>query len=407
MSEHHADLLTNSLLNRLGKQQISVFGDSHATAFSGLHQVAVHHIGPATAFSLTSDNSATEARRKIFQQLTRLDPLQTAILLSFGEIDCRVHVIRHAVLQQVSIQESTLRSVQNYIATIREIQALGFTVLVLGLSGSGTGMNLNAPKTGREQERNYAVAIFNQALREVSWECGFHVCNMQNIVVNPHTLRSNHDYIQDGWHLNHFPAIARDLQCILLARFLDALEPLQGAVRRSTEQMVRLNHADGAQFSLSSRYGSYPRCGIVQRASDFFFHTGLGRQEAIDLQLENAQIIDELVIHNRRGCQFGRARDLVVEISTIGAEGPTSLELPTSPAFLAGREPTARVSFPPLLCHRIRIRSTAETYLHFSHIEANGSYPQLVDLDQAPHWSAAGGATQPAGAVIPELLRAS
>lgn len=380
MSAHHAELLASSLLNRLGKETISVFGDSHATAFAGLSQVAVHHIGPATAISLTRETSATKARSKLFQQLASLDPCRTAILLSFGEIDCRAHVIRHAVLEQVSIREATIRSVRNYTTAIREIQALGFTVLVLGISGSGMGMNLNAPKTGREQERNYAITIFNQALRQASRTNGFHICDMQNIVVNPSTLRSNHDYIKDGCHLNHFPAIARDLQCILLARFLDALEPLQ-SVQHPTEQIVRLNHADGARFSLSSRYGNYPQRGVVGKAPDFFFHTALGTGEAIDIHLENAQVIDELVIHNRRGGQWNRARDLVAELSTIGAEGTTRVEIPTSPAFLAGSEPFARVNFPPLLCYRIRILSTTHTYLHFAHVEANGSYPQLADLD--------------------------
>ena len=374
----HSDLLVDVLLENLQKSDIEVFGDSHAYSFSNLNRVRVNHIGPVTAFNLQKENSSTRGRETLFGKLRDINPLTTAIILSFGEIDCRVHIIKQAIDKKMSMKEVTSNTVYSYLKVIDEIMTLGFTVLVLGISGTGQGMNLNFPKTGKEQERNYVISVFNSMLREESRKKKFYFCDMQNIIVNIYTLKSRHSFLKDGCHLNKFPATEKELQSIIVSRFIDSIQTeIEFTYLNKKESFQRINHAEGARYILSSSYRDYPNCGIIKKTENFFFHTDFGKEQSIDIYFDCTYVIDEIVIHNRLDSCYDRANNLSAIISVIGKEEPIEILIPTSPDFLSGHRVCTVVKFEPLLCYKLQIFSKNETYLHFSYIEINGDYPFL------------------------------
>ncbi len=112
----------------MNKNQIAVIGDSHAYFFSGHEDVfsghehvspvlflrklsargwrintiysmtnfRVFHLGPALAYNLNKYGTSTLAREKTEFLLTHgLIAANQPVMCSFGEIDCRVHVLRY------------------------------------------------------------------------------------------------------------------------------------------------------------------------------------------------------------------------------------------------------------------------------------------------------------------------
>jgi hypothetical protein len=73
----------------LKKPLIYVIGDSHTFSFLLQLPFIVKHLGPATAYGLGSKNKNTE---KLYKILSRIDINKDKVLLSFGEIDSRIHL---------------------------------------------------------------------------------------------------------------------------------------------------------------------------------------------------------------------------------------------------------------------------------------------------------------------------
>lgn len=134
-------LFSRLILSRLGKKKIIVFGDSHSAVFSNIENMDVVHVGPATAHNLSRANSTTQAREKILAKLETCPSEETAVLLVFGEIDCRMHILKAASSPDVTVRQAVEATVERYCGFLKSIVALGFTVLIYGPAGSGSRWN--------------------------------------------------------------------------------------------------------------------------------------------------------------------------------------------------------------------------------------------------------------------------
>ena len=373
----HSDMLMEIILNTINKKSLHFFGDSHSQTFSGLQNVIINHIGPATAFNLIKKGSRTRGREKLMEGIKILDPKECAIGLSFGEIDCRAHIVKKSIEQRLPIKTLVKKTVENYCRVIREIQELGYTVFVLGLAGSGNGLNFKTPRIGRERERNLSMILFNNFMRERSESENFFFVDIQDIVIDFTSLKTRHAFLTDGCHLNRFPNTSKDLQCAILSRINQKIGLTPQPSFEEGISFARLNHAQGADFNLSSTYKRYPKKGRITESDKFFFHTSKGFNEYIEIDLGQGFLVDEIIIHNRKDLCFERANSMVAEICLLGDKSGQKVEkdIPASMGFLSGKELTASATFAPLLCQKLRIRSNSNTYLHFSYIEINGLYP--------------------------------
>ncbi len=128
---------------------ILVIGDSHASFFAGSRMIVpphpadplrtaafeVHHVGPGLAASLVERESENNTRSKALEALRGREPDTTrAVLLCFGEIDCRFHILRRAGTgaDLARIQRSIEVTAHRYLSFVLEVAMEGFRPIVFG-----------------------------------------------------------------------------------------------------------------------------------------------------------------------------------------------------------------------------------------------------------------------------------
>ena len=164
---------------------IHCLGDSHTSFFSGSNNIQplwpkesddgiplfkTCRIDASLAYNLCKTDTSTHGREKLFSILAHIDK-NDIILLSFGEVDCRVHLVKQALLQDKSIEEIVKECTERYFSVIREITNLGYTVIIWGAiptSTSETPISQDYPSFGTCLERNRATKLFNEYLGELA-----------------------------------------------------------------------------------------------------------------------------------------------------------------------------------------------------------------------------------------------
>jgi hypothetical protein len=166
---------------------IHCIGDSHVSFFSGTDKLQpcwpersddrlpwfrTFHIGPALAFNLTRANTSTRGRESLFEVLDQAVPAGARVLLCFGEIDCRAHVLKQAVRRNEQIARIVESVLDAYFLAVREVRARGFEVIVY----NAVPTRLSTPRRPRRdddfiavgswRERNAAVRLFNAGARD-------------------------------------------------------------------------------------------------------------------------------------------------------------------------------------------------------------------------------------------------
>jgi hypothetical protein len=162
---------------------IYCIGDSHASFFSGLDGMQpawpapaenalpffrVIRLGPVLAYSLSHYRSKSLGRENIFKAIRKI-PVQSKVLLCFGEIDCRNHILRQAELQKRDIESVVAECVRRYTSVAAELKDMGYEIILWGVPASSSD---NSPQTkefptyGNCINRNRATMIFNKFLAD-------------------------------------------------------------------------------------------------------------------------------------------------------------------------------------------------------------------------------------------------
>ncbi len=163
---------------------VHCIGDSHACFFRGQDKIVfsleendslipffkIYHIGPVLAYNLCESNASTQGREKIFELLDNRIPPGSKLLLCFGEIDCRNHILRQSERQKRFFEDVTEECVSRYFQFIKEVNAKGYEVLVWGVvpnAPDDAPEYPNFPTCGSCFERNRVTRCFNQKLKEL------------------------------------------------------------------------------------------------------------------------------------------------------------------------------------------------------------------------------------------------
>lgn len=127
-----------------GKPIIHVIGDSHSLLFQ--HEIfQIHHVGPATAFKLSSHESTTQSAQKIESLLNKLSTRSKSYLLFvFGEIDCRIHINKASKKENISLEQAISNTVDTYGKFLLEIQEKfpQSVIMVLNVLPAGEEKNI-------------------------------------------------------------------------------------------------------------------------------------------------------------------------------------------------------------------------------------------------------------------------
>jgi hypothetical protein len=202
------------------KMNLHCIGDSHTAFFTGYNTIQpeypktlqsiskniyTYRLGSPLAYNLCEPNSKTKSNEKLFEIINTLNYKTDIVLLSFGEVDCRAHVIKQADIKNITIDEAVYECVNRYLLVINKIVELNFKVIVWNAVPTAMGFEnekFEYPYYGSFEERNKACILFNEALQKKSVELGFYFIAVYKKIINKN-FTTNDKYYFDKIHLSN------------------------------------------------------------------------------------------------------------------------------------------------------------------------------------------------------------
>ena len=365
--------------------KILVAGDSHVRFWSGhdtledvpsvFDGIDILWVGAATAFHAATPNSSNQAQAKILQHLDKSEGRYGCVILSFGEIDCRAHILRQAILNGSTIGEEVGRVIDRYSGLVDQILRYDIPVLQWGPPPTGGSVSYNPeqPLVGTVFERNLVTQEFNrQIIGLESSRPHFKFFTIFAKYVDA-SLRTVPDCFIDGCHLSNVclpdgeAALRSALRAIDRTDLLTALErELQVAITS-----VLRNIADGAPYQLSSiEPGTVVTPFRGSPTAGYKFHTTLEINPWLLMDFGAAFLIRKITVYNRSDFCQDRAETLQIEASVDGANFVT-LYAPERTVFKgvwAGKPLSVEIQSPHFYRY-LRFSLRAETYFHLEAIQ--------------------------------------
>ena len=161
---------------------IHCIGDSHASFFSGQNDIQpiwlegsddvipffkTYRLGAVLAYNLCKLGTRMRGREKLISLLDNFIPKGSTVMLCFGEIDCRAHLLKQAELQRRDLSEVVRKCVERYFSVILEIREKRYKVLVWNVIPSARAdqiKNPEFPSYGNCLKRNKVTMLFNDYL---------------------------------------------------------------------------------------------------------------------------------------------------------------------------------------------------------------------------------------------------
>lgn len=206
---------------------IHCIGDSHSSFFSGYDIIQPayprrsknkysffqsHRLGSVLAYSLNKTNTKEKGREKLFELLKTI-PSGSNILLVFGEIDCRCHLLFQAEKQKKDLSYVVQQCVSNYLEVVDELRSMNYNVALWAVIPSMESNNNEYPTYGSVIDRNICTKLFNQILFIEARNR-----NIDLISINRFLMKSDFTgkkkYYFDGIHLGQIamPLAIRELK---------------------------------------------------------------------------------------------------------------------------------------------------------------------------------------------------
>lgn len=208
---------------------IYCIGDSHISFFSGRNEIqpawplSAHDAIPSfktyrlravLAYRLPDFGSTMQGREKLLEILGII-PKQSRLLLSFGEVDCRVHLIKQSEKQGRPIEEVVNECVGRYFSQVLELKKEFRPMVWAVVPSSPTEKVLDPryPHYGTPAERNRVHRLFNQELERLCKENSIPFISIFNILTHPDGT-TNTAFYSDQIHLSQraLPYAVRELQ---------------------------------------------------------------------------------------------------------------------------------------------------------------------------------------------------
>ena len=187
----------------LRKPLIYVIGDSHTFSFLLQLPFIVKHLGPATAYGLGSKNKNTE---KLYKILSRVDINKDKILLSFGEIDSRIHLFTQFRMRSNKpyLIEIINEVIAKYGSILLNLKIKGYTLYVYGIppASSLVENTYNYIHYGTPAQRSIISILLDVNLENFCRENYINYINTQKITSTPEGFIKS-EYTEDKLHLNN------------------------------------------------------------------------------------------------------------------------------------------------------------------------------------------------------------
>lgn len=201
---------------------IHVIGDSHSWAFKKQIPFVINNIGPATAYNLVNKDSTIQSNRKLFQALDKIDSKKDYVILSFGEIDCRVHFYNQYMKNNGSISMDELMdtTIENYGEILSQLKERNINFIVYGVLPAARDVvryppyatkrireelvnsyKKNYPYQASPEVRSYINSRFNEKLKAYCEARGYKYLNIYRVVANERGFVKD-EFVADEIHVN-------------------------------------------------------------------------------------------------------------------------------------------------------------------------------------------------------------
>ena len=223
---------------------IIVVGDSHVNFFGGHEHISFSpimeglnscrdindkfstlHLGPSLAYNLNKNKSSTQAKEKLkFILENKIIPTGAHVIFVLGEIDLRVHVLRQAIIQNISVHKIIQNILDVYLKELDYLrQKYKINISVYGPIASQISTRPcygpiasqihGFPCFGSEEERNKVTLLFNELLEHSCKDLGFTFITIAPKIINKNYLTKS-EYIADGCHLSQkaYPLVQTELE---------------------------------------------------------------------------------------------------------------------------------------------------------------------------------------------------
>ncbi|MCR5012118.1 MAG: SGNH/GDSL hydrolase family protein [Lachnospiraceae bacterium] len=215
----------HALLDHIRNDSIVVLGDSHVYFFSGNEglsytpighgislcpranslNLTVLYLGPVLAFTCLKPGSTAGFSEKLsFLKADFITP-GARILISLGEIDIRMHVLKQAEMQKRPTESIIDDILTNYGTLIASLQSEGFKISCWGPIASqkdGIPEDPRFPRLGSEKERNSATLYFNRQLEKTCHRCGAGYFSIYDRLVDVQGFTKEEYLSDDHFHLS-------------------------------------------------------------------------------------------------------------------------------------------------------------------------------------------------------------
>jgi lysophospholipase L1-like esterase len=200
------------------KTSLYVIGDSHVSVFLGKDRLAecwpdstpslisgveVIRLGPVTAYNLCNYNSSTRGRENLEQALEKKADKNAWIMISAGEIDCRVHLVKKAIAQNLPFTQVASEVASRFIHYLNGLKDQGYKICLL-LPPPAAFIEEDDPlypRTGSEFERNLMTRELIIHLESLSADADIPVIDIFSESTNE-ALETVRSYLWDGIHLS-------------------------------------------------------------------------------------------------------------------------------------------------------------------------------------------------------------
>jgi hypothetical protein len=312
-----------------GDSHVTILGNNiiglDPTEISRFPYVEILRLGPALAYTLPMDSSLN-AGVKLTEYIERDRSHYDALMLSFGEVDTRVHILKQAVLQNISLAQVVTDVVTNYFIYIESlITRFDLPIFLWGpiatMPDAGRLYNPDYPTVGREQERNQITILLNNALAvRCAAHQQVHFISIADQLIGA-DLRTKHEYYQDDVHLN------RKGLCLALNEIRSRLKKLgfDHFAARFPEQIfcaempMLCDISSNATITyLSSTQDDKIKTNLpITNTSSlpFIFHTNLEDHPRIIIDLGCVQMVEQIEIYNRLDDCHDRANSISISMS--------------------------------------------------------------------------------------------
>ena len=172
----------------------------------------------------------------------------------------------------------------------------------------------------------------------------------------------------------------------LAIQSLQTLSTLVAPAPKRDGDLVEI--ARGRPYELSSAYGTSSRTGVVQPRGSYFFHTGFGKDQSIQVDLGRRHRVRRIEVTNRQGGFQERAKHIFAVLSDDGTSQGVRRVFPMyeTGQLPGGAWQECGIELPDVSARYVTITSPLDTALHFSDLRiyaADGDRP----TEPTPRWT--------------------